>query len=243
MHSCSIADDLEPLGAQRAARMESSEYDGAFKRRAPARAARRRQVTEDEDPDSSVPTAPAAAKKSGWGDSPGGNSGSAEEGGGSTGGGGAGRRRRRAADNDDEASAEPPSSAVVSSSLAHMNDDDEGTTEYIPDLEDEEENISQQIAVAPEVKSSRVPTIADLDEEIDMALPSTTEIGVDLSVLQQFLIPQEQLVEEDVPWDFEHELQTLAHELQQEQEEREGTALPGQVSPKRKPKAAVVAVE
>ena len=76
-----------------------------------------------------------------------------------------------------------------------------------------------------------------------MALPSTTEIGVDLSVLQQFLIPQEQLVEEDVPWDFEHELQTLAHELQQEQEEREGTALPGQVSPKRKPKAAVVAVE
>ena len=81
MHSCSIADDLEPLGAQRAARMESSEYDGAFKRRAPARAARRRQVTEDEDPDSSVPTAPAAAKKSGWGDSPGGNSGSAEEGG------------------------------------------------------------------------------------------------------------------------------------------------------------------
>ena len=125
-----------------------------------------------------------------------------------------------------------------------MNDnDDEGTTEYIPDLEDEEETISQQVAVAPEVKSSRVPTIAELDEEIDMALPSTTEIGVDLSVLQQFLIPQEQLVEEDVPWDFEHELQTLAHELQQEQEEREGAALPSQVSPKRKPKAAVVAIE
>jgi len=67
-----------------------------------------------------------------------------------------------------------------------------------------------------------------------MALPSTSEIGVDLSVLQQFLTPQEQVQEEDEPWNFEHELQTLASELQREEEEKESTNLPGQASPKRK---------
>ena len=38
--------------------------------------------------------------------------------------------------------------------------------------------------------------------------------------------PQEQLQEEDIPWNFEHELQVLASELQREQEEREGSRLP-----------------
>ena len=37
-----------------------------------------------------------------------------------------------------------------------------------------------------------------------------------------------------MPWDVEHELQTIASEMQKEREEREGSVLPGQVSPKRK---------
>jgi len=118
-----------------------------------------------------------------------------------------------------------------------MDDDDEAPA-FIPDLEDEEEDLGRQVAVAPSLKTSRVPTIMELDEEIDMALPSTSEAGVDLSVLQAFLTPQEHCVEEDVPWDFEHELQSIASEMQKEREGREGSVLPGQVSPKRKTKAA-----
>ena len=121
----------------------------------------------------------------------------------------------------------------------HMDDDDGDTGVYIPDLEDEEENIGLQVAVAPSHKSSRVPTIAELDREVDVALPSQSEVGIDLSVLQSYLTPQEQLTEEDVPWDFEQELQTLASELQREQEQRESAALPGQLSPKKAGKATV----
>lgn len=204
--------------------MESNEFDGAFKKKAPPRAPRRRQAADDEDPDSSVPVGNAAAngaKKSGWGDSGEEASNPAP-----------GPRRRRAADDDDDDAA---ISTAPTSQIGHMNDEEEdGAVTYIPDLEDEEANISLQVAVAPSHKTSRVQTIMELDQEIDMALPSTSEVGVDLSVLQQFLTPQEQVQEEDEPWNFEHELQTLASELQREEEERESTNLPGQASPTRK---------
>jgi len=219
----------------RADPMESNEFDGAFKKKPPPRAPRRRQALEDEDPDSSVPVQSAnagGAKKSGWGDS----------GGGDEGGSGAnpGPRRRRAADDDDDDAA---TSTAPTSQIAQMNDDDddEGTATYIPDLEDEEANISLQVAVAPSHKSSRVQTIMELDQELDMSLPSTSEIGIDMSVLQSFLTPQEQVQEEDEPWNFEHELQTLASELQREQDDRESTTLPGQTSPKRKGKEKAAA--
>ena len=186
---------------------------------------------------SQVPTAPAAsgAKKSAFGDSPG------RPGGDGDGDAPAeGRRgRRRAADDDDEQVEEAP----TRHNIASMDDPDEETT-FIPDLEDEEEDLGKQVAVAPSLKSSRVQTIAELDEEIDMALPSSSEVGVDLAVLQSFLTPQEHCLEEDVPWDVEHELQMIASEMTKEHEEREGNVLPGQVSPKRKkaPKDAVADV-
>ena len=53
---------------------------------------------------------------------------------------------------------------------------------------------------------------------------------------------REQLEEDDVSWDVEHEVQTLASELQREQEERDGTALPGHASPKRKSKPTARAI-
>jgi len=206
--------------------MESSDFDGAFKKRPPPRAARRRQAAPDEDPDSSVPTAAAGgAKKSGWGDEDGGAPPKVAP----------TSRRRRAADDDEED--EP----VSTSQLAHMGDaaDDDDTTAYIPDLEDEEEDRARLVAQAPSLKSSRVLTIIELDEEIDMTLPSTSEIGVDLSVLQSYLMPQEQVREDDVPWDFEHELQSIASEMQREQEERESATLPGQApTPKKKKNTA-----
>ena len=174
-----------------------------------------------------VPTAPAAdgPKKSGWGDSPGAPDPDAAP--------KPGRRRRGAADADDE---EEPVEAPVQQTISSMDDDDEPAG-FIPDLEDEEEDLGKQLAVAPSLKSSRVQTIMELDEEIDMALPSTSEVGVDLSVLQSFLTPQEHVQEEDVPWDVEHELQTIASEMTKEKEEREGTQLMGATSPKKKKSA------
>lgn len=214
--------------------MESNQFDGAFKKKESRRAPRRRQAAADEDPDSSVPTGPAAEpsgpKKSGWGDSPGGPSGDS--------GDSKPGRRRRAADNDDD---EPEAPEPTRHAIASM--DDEEPAGFIPDLEDEEEDMGKQLAVAPSLKSSRVQTIMELDEEIDSAaLPSASEVGVDLSVLQSFLTPQEHVLEEDVPWDVEHELQTIASDFTKEKEERDGTALTGMSSPTKK-KAMAAATE
>jgi hypothetical protein len=185
-----------------------------------------------------VPTnasAGAGAAKSGWGDSP--TKDAAEDSAKKV-----PKGRRRGGGADESTAVEAPESPPTRQQVAHMQEEEDGPMAYIPDLDDEEEALTLQVAVAPSHASSRVPTIAELNEEIDMALPATNEIGVDLSVLQAYLMPQEQLEEEDVAWDVEHELQTLASELQREQEERDGTVLPGQASPaKRKPKPAAPA--
>ena len=170
----------------------------------------------------------AGEKKSGWGDSP---------------GKGAGEkpapvsRRRRQADKIAEDEDSQNTFPGTTQSIVHIDEDDadDGPASFIPDLENEEEQLGLKVVVAPTLNTSRVQTIAELDAEIDMALPSSNESGVDLSVLQAYLTPQEQVLEEDVPWDFEHELQTIASELQREREERAGNGLAVKDSPKKNP--------
>jgi len=185
---------------------ESSQFDGAFKKKAPVIPSRRRMArlaADEEDPDSSVTTAgtpEAGAKKSGWGDSPGGEAPQPPP-------PPAGRRRRGAADADAE------ETAVESTQGRHVTHDleeDDGTTAFIPNLVDEHEDMAKQVAAAPTLQPSRVPTIDELDAEIDNALPSAAEIGVDLSVLQSFLTPKEYVAEEDVEWKIDLELQVRA---------------------------------
>ena len=177
-----------------------------------------------------MPTAAAAAgKKSGWGDSPGGaGSGETNENAAPQ-----GRRRRQAADTEEEQ--EEETTAPTRHQIESIEDNE--APAFIPDLEDAEEDLGLQVANAPTLKTSRVPTIMELDEEIDMALPSSSEVGVDLSVLQSFLTPQEHCQEDDVAWDVGHELQMIASEMTKEQEAREGNVLPGQMSPPSKKKA------
>ena len=134
-------------------------------------------------------------------------------GGGGSGGAAPAPRRRRAAEEENS----PP--AVEQTRNRHFDDDDgsdDGGLNLIPDLDDEEaEDVTRQVAVAPALKTSRVPTIEELDAEIDLALPSASEIGIDLTALQKFLSPKEQVQEEDVPWDYEHEVGKLASETAQ----------------------------
>ena len=108
---------------------------------------------------------------------------------------------------------------VRTSTVTHnQHDDSDGETPIIPDLEDEQEDMARQVAAAPNLQSSRVQSIKELDEAIDMALPAAGEIGVDLGVLQSYLTPQEQVREDDTPWEVDKELAALASAMQQEQE-------------------------
>ena len=71
------------------------------------------------------------------------------------------------------------------------------------------------MASAPSLKTSRIQTIEQLNRAIDTALPSAGEVGVDLGVLQAYLLPQEQLRENtDEVWDFDTEMRKLMSELQ-----------------------------
>ena len=89
------------------------------------------------------------------------------------------------------------------------------------------------MAEPAKLKSSRVQTIKELDQDIDRALPPASEIGVDLSALMSFLSPQEQVQEEDVPWDYEHEVGKLASEMQAEIDARADAVAAKAGSPKR----------
>jgi len=188
--------------------MESNEFDGAFKKKEPVRAPRRRPLLNenDEDQDSSVPV--GGAKKSGWGDMDGATETAVAA--------PAPRRRRQSEEEVDE-----PSETRISHNPKHDADsDDEGGTMMIPDLDEEQaEDITRQVAEPARHKSSRVQTIKELDQDIDRALPPASEIGVDLSALMGFLSPQEQVQEEDVPWDYDQELQLLASQMMKEAED------------------------
>jgi len=183
--------------------MESNEFDGAFKKKEFTRPPRRRAVKDDGPEDESVP-APVAGSKKGWGESE-----DSESNGPSA---QAPPRRRRSVEDETETGS--------MTTIRNQHDDDGSDTEtpIIPDLEDEQEDMARQVAAAPCLKSSRVQSIKELDEAIDMALPSAGEIGVDLGVLQAYLTPQEHVVEDDSPWDFDIELQQLASDMAQEQE-------------------------
>ena len=189
--------------------MESNDFDGAMRQKERVRAPRRRQVQENEDEESSVPV--GGAKKSGWGDmdTPAEGAAAAPP-----------RGRRRQVEEEE----------VTESKISHnpkhdQDSDDESPAMMIPDLDEEQaEDITRQVAEAPSLKSSRVQTLKELDQEIDRALPPASEIGVDLSALMRFLTPQEQVQEDDVPWDYGQELQMLASQMTKEEE---ALALPG----------------
>ena len=211
--------------------MEGSDFDGAHRHREPARPGRRRKPAEeqpDEELSSIAPSGggggggPPKKMSGGWGD---------DGGGGGSGGAAPAPRRRRAAEEENS----PP--AVEQTRNRHFDDDDgsdDGGLNLIPDLDDEEaEDVTRQVAVAPALKTSRVPTIEELDAEIDLALPSASEIGIDLTALQKFLSPKEQVQEEDVPWDYEHEVGKLASEMQAEIDARADAVAAKAGSPKR----------
>jgi len=200
------------------AAMESNEFDGAFKKKEPVRVARRRQAADDAEPDDSVPTPVAGSKKSGWGET-----GNDDDDSGAV----APMPRRRRQQEEESLT------STIQTRNKHDSEDEDPDedTPIIPDLEDDQEDMAKQVAAAPSLKSSRVQSIKELDLEIDKALPSASEIGVDLGVLQAYLTPQEQVQEEDVPWDVEKELQALVSEMAREQDERDADGEPEAKAP------------
>ncbi|KAJ3146647.1 Intraflagellar transport protein 43 [Geranomyces variabilis] len=87
---------------------------------------------------------------------------------------------------------------------------EEAVTIIIPDLEAVQDNeMLTTVAVAPAVKVNRFKTMQELDGELlastgQLIEPPTSLAGIDVSLLVSFaLSPPDQLVEPDVPWEWD----------------------------------------
>ena len=92
----------------------------------------------------------------------------------------------------------------------------------IPDLEDDQarEDITQQVAAAPKNITRRVQSLAELEKDMQYALPAANT-GLDLGLLTSALCPQTLVMEADERWEFSALLEVVSQELHTEQEARE----------------------
>ena len=67
------------------------------------------------------------------------------------------------------------------------------------------------MAAPPTVTAHKIIKIADLNNDIAKAVPSSVEPGIDLSVLTQLIRPVDDLIEADMSWDYK----TLQTEISQ----------------------------
>jgi hypothetical protein len=103
----------------------------------------------------------------------------------------------------------------------HFANDDDGDIMIIPDLEEEqEEDITVQVAAAPKNLTRKVATLFDLDNDLKHSISSAAG-GLDMSLLTEKLVPPGKVQEEDVEWDFDTLLQSVTQEFHQEKEESE----------------------
>lgn len=92
----------------------------------------------------------------------------------------------------------------------HFEDNDEII--IIPDLDEDGGDSNQGFAQAPRNVHRKIPTLADLEDEVKAAMPSV-EGGFDLKVLLATLVPPAQVQETDASWTFESLLREVTEEL------------------------------
>lgn len=95
------------------------------------------------------------------------------------------------------------------------SDDSDNDIPVIPDLEDQpEEDITQNIASAPNVAVNRVATYRELDNDLlKQAAFLTLDNEIDLKLLTKSLSTEADLIEEDKPWDWDRLFTEVTSEL------------------------------
>jgi len=100
------------------------------------------------------------------------------------------------------------------------DDDSDNDIPVIPELEDQnEEDMSGQVAFAPNVAVNRVATYRELDNDLlRQAAFQVLDNEIDLKLLTKCLSPMEDLIEEDRPWDWDRLFTEVSSELTTEWE-------------------------
>ncbi|XP_041353220.1 intraflagellar transport protein 43 homolog A-like isoform X2 [Gigantopelta aegis] len=104
-------------------------------------------------------------------------------------------------------------------------DDDDSDSEIpaIPELEDQqEEDMTSKVAVAPNVAVNRVATYRELDSDLlRQAAFLTLDNEVDLKLLAKSLSTEADVIEDDRPWDWDRLFTEVTSELLLDMEKEE----------------------
>jgi len=109
-------------------------------------------------------------------------------------------------------------------SYIDFDDDDNGDIPVIPNLEEvQEEDLTQKIALAPQVQVNKVATFRDLDQDLLKHSAFTTlDNEIDLKLLAKVLSPETEIQETDSHWDWNHLFTEVSSELRSEWDKAEG---------------------
>ena len=83
----------------------------------------------------------------------------------------------------------------------------------IPDLDEDGTDNDQRIAHAPRNVSRKIPTLVELENEVNASVPSSVDSGYDLGVLLSSIVPRSLVLEDDGTWTFESLLRDVTDEL------------------------------
>ncbi|XP_033640506.1 intraflagellar transport protein 43 homolog isoform X1 [Asterias rubens] len=97
-------------------------------------------------------------------------------------------------------------------------DDSDDDIPVIPDLDDvQEEDMAAQIAAPPSVQVNRVATYRELDNDLlKHSQLLTLDNDIDLKLLTKVLSAEQEVIEEDIPWDWDLLFTEVSSELQTE---------------------------
>eukprot|EP00818_Percolomonas_sp_WS_P006933 CAMPEP_0117447548 /NCGR_PEP_ID=MMETSP0759-20121206/6934_1 /TAXON_ID=63605 /ORGANISM="Percolomonas cosmopolitus, Strain WS" /LENGTH=192 /DNA_ID=CAMNT_0005239891 /DNA_START=111 /DNA_END=689 /DNA_ORIENTATION=- len=131
-------------------------------------------------------------------------------------------------DGDSSASTQVSADATIPTMDAHekehyqklMAQDDEDEIPVIPSLKDEaDEKLQREIADAPDVVTSQVQGLGELDSQLFTLPTNKTDAHIDLSVLTSVLSVPEQILEEDLPW-TDHMFRELLHTVGTDEQQK-----------------------
>eukprot|EP00920_Eleutheroschizon_duboscqi_P041193 GHVT01098712.1.p2 GENE.GHVT01098712.1~~GHVT01098712.1.p2 ORF type:complete len:136 (+),score=22.37 GHVT01098712.1:129-536(+) len=116
---------------------------------------------------------------------------------------------------------------------ADKDDDSDPDIPVIPDLEDAvDDEMTAEIAVAPNVQINRVATMKELDNDlIRHAAFLTLDNEIDLKLLAKCLASESEVVEEDKPWDWDRLNTEVASELLRKKKKTEDKSESGSKEP------------
>lgn len=102
-----------------------------------------------------------------------------------------------------------------------IEDNSDEVIPMIPDLEEvHEQELVQQTADAPAVQVNKLINFQDLDKDLLKQTTFSSLDGIDLSQLTKFCLPESQVKEDDLPWNWDNLISDVTLRLMNDNESK-----------------------